>query len=86
MPRGYPSVTKEVREQIITRIKENGERVSEIAKEYGLRPKLIYDWLSYRNRSSGEILELGRLRRERQALLAIIGELTAANKLCVKKN
>lgn len=86
MPRGYPSVTADIRDSIINRIKENGEKVADIAKEFGLKPKLIYGWLSSRNNGSGEILELSKLRRERQALLAIIGELTVANKLGGKKN
>lgn len=86
MPRGYPSVTADVKDQIINKIKENGEKVADIAKEYGLNPKLIYSWLSSKNNSSGEILDLSKLRRERQALLAIIGELTVANKLSGKKN
>lgn len=86
MPRGYPSVTADVKDLIINRIKENGEKVADIAKEYGLNPKLIYGWLANRNNGSSEILELSKLRRERQALLAIIGELTVANKLSIKKN
>lgn len=86
MPSGYPAVTPEVKDQIINRIKENGERVPEIAKEFGLRPKSIYGWLASRNGGSCEILELSKLKREREVLLAIIGELTVANKLGGKKN
>ena len=57
MPSGYPAVTPEVKDQIINRIKENGERVPEIAKEFGLRPKSIYGWLASRNGGSCEIMK-----------------------------
>jgi len=86
MPSGYPAVSPEVKDQIIKRIKENGERVPDIAKEFGIRPKLIYGWLASRNNGSGEILEISKLKREREALLTIISELTVANKMNGKKN
>jgi len=33
MPSGYPSLTTKQKQEIITRIKENGEKVSDLAKE-----------------------------------------------------
>ena len=32
MPTGYPSLTAKQKEEIITRIKDNGEKVSDLAK------------------------------------------------------
>jgi transposase-like protein len=42
MPRGYPLLTSEQRQEIMARIKEKGERVPDLAKEYGVRPQNIY--------------------------------------------
>lgn len=46
MPRGYPSLSSEQKEQIINRVKEKGEPVADLAKEYGVVPKTIYNLLS----------------------------------------
>src|SRR3990172_879114 len=45
MPRGYPQLTKEQKQEIINRIKEKGEKVSDLSKEYGVVPKTIYNLL-----------------------------------------
>ena len=45
MPTGYPSLTKNQKQEIITRIKDKGEKVSDLAKEYGVWSKTIYNLL-----------------------------------------
>ena len=35
MPTGYPVLNNKQKEEIIHRIKENGEKVTDLAKEYG---------------------------------------------------
>ena len=81
MPRGYPSVTTEQKQEIIGRIKEKGEPVADIAKEYGVQPKAIYRLLSRSAQGPGALLELSKLKRENEALLKIIGQLVADQKL-----
>lgn len=82
MPKGFPSLNQEQKQEIINRIKDKGERVSELAKEYGVVPKTIYNLLSRSTQgSSGTMLELSRLKREHEALLKIIGELVADQRL-----
>lgn len=81
MPRGIPSLTAEQKQIIIKRIKENGERVPDLAKEYGVAPKIIYNMLRNGASEPNTLLELSRLRREHEALLAIIGRLVADQKL-----
>ncbi len=81
MPRGYPSLTQEQKQEIINRIKEKGERVAELAKEYGVVPKTIYNLLARSAQGSGAMLELAKLKREHEALLKIIGELVTDQKL-----
>jgi len=41
MPRGYPSLNSKQKEEIILRVKQKGESVSDLCKEYGIWPKTI---------------------------------------------
>jgi len=75
MPRGYPLLTPEQKREILGRIKEKGERVADLAKEYGIQPRTIYSFLSRSGEHSGAWLELSRLKREKDALLKIVGQL-----------
>lgn len=81
MPRGFPSLNKEQKQEIINRIKEKGERVADLAKEYGVVPKTIYNLLSRSAQSTGALLELAKLKRENEALLKIIGQLIADQRM-----
>lgn len=69
-------VASEVKEQIITRIKNEGVSVQEAAKEHGLSDSTIYGWLEKRVTGMPSILEVAKLRRERDELLRLIGEIT----------
>lgn len=81
MPRGYPTLANEQKQEIINRIKEKGEKVSDLAKEYGVVPKTIYNLLRKTAQGAGALLELAKLKRENEALLKIIGLLTVQEKL-----
>lgn len=85
MPKGQPAVSKEVKEQILKRIKEDGIPVAQVAQEHGLRPRLIYSWISKGVTAPPSILEVARLKRENQALKELIGEITMDLRLEKKK-
>ncbi|NCQ13170.1 hypothetical protein COZ82_02920 [Candidatus Kaiserbacteria bacterium CG_4_8_14_3_um_filter_38_9] len=85
MPKGKPSVSKEVKEQIIKRIKEEGIPVAQAAQEHGLQPRTIYGWISRKVTSQPSILEVSRLRRENQALKELIGQITLEMSMAKKK-
>lgn len=73
MAKRYP---KETKEEVLTKIRE-GQRVSEVAKAYGINDMTIRTWLERDTESTAaETLEISRLRRENEALLKIIGQLT----------
>lgn len=72
MPRGYPAITDEQKQEIIKRIKEKGERAPDLAKEYGIAPKAIYNLLRRTAQGPGALLELTKLKRENEALPKII--------------
>lgn len=81
MSKGYPSIAKEQKQEIINRIREKGEKVADLAKEYGISPRNVYGWLSRSGENSGTLLELAKLKREKDALLKIIGQLIADQRL-----
>lgn len=85
MPKGKPLVSKEVKEQILKRIRDEGLPVAQVASEHGLHPKTIYGWLSKHVNGSPSILEVSRLKRENQALKQLIGQIMLDLKLEKKK-
>ena len=72
---GYKRIPKEIKDEILSRIKK-GEKAPQLAAEYGISSKTIYNWLQ--RGITGEIshLEYSRLRRERDDLLKLVGNLT----------
>jgi len=85
MPKGQPSVSKEVKEQILKRIKEEGVPVAQAASEHGLKPKVIYNWISRNVTAPPSILEIAKLKRENQALKELIGQVTLEMAMAKKK-
>lgn len=65
-------IAKEVKEEILGRIKK-GEKVSEVAGQYGLSDRTIYAWLRVGATSRVSILELNHLKKENQMLKEIVG-------------
>lgn len=86
MPKGKPIVSKEVKEQILKRIRDEGIPVSQAASEHGLSTKTIYNWLGKGVTSGPSILEMAKLRRENQALKELLGQITLEMSLAKKKN
>jgi len=46
MPKGYPILDESQKQEIIARVKKNGESVTDLAKEYGVHSKTIYQLLA----------------------------------------
>jgi transposase-like protein len=85
MPKGHPSVSKEVKDQILKRIKDDGISVSQVASEHGLSTKTIYGWLGKGVIAPPSVLEVAKLKRENQALKALIGQIMLDLELEKKK-
>lgn len=85
MPTGYPSLNAKQKQEIINRVKENGEKVTDLAKEYGVWPKAIYNLLKNKVNEPNIALELARIKRERDALLKVVGQLFFESKNNKKK-
>ena len=72
----FKSIAQDIKDQIIGRIKNNGETVSKLSAEYSVSGKTIYGWLRKQSTNSVSFLEHARLKREHKLLLEIVGKLT----------
>lgn len=72
----FKFIPKDIKEQILKRIKDDGIPVAQAAKEHGVNPKSVYNWLRTKTTGDTSILEISRLKRENRELLEIIGKLT----------
>ncbi len=71
----FKSISKQTKEEILLKIK-GGEKVMNLAPQYGISHKTIYAWL--RNQIQPEITlsEWHKLKRENEDLKQIIGLIT----------
>lgn len=81
MTKGYPSLNQQQKEEVISRVKDKGEQVADLAKEYGVSTKAIYGYLARSGQGSSSLLEISKLKREKEALLKIVGQLIVDQKL-----
>lgn len=79
------SYSVDLKEEVVSKIRE-GRSMSDVGREYGISPSTISGWLgrSAEGRTGDEI-QIGRLKRENEALLRIIGQLTYDNEIKKKK-
>lgn len=69
-------IAAETKQQILGRIKE-GVSVVQLSKDHGVSSKTIYGWLgSEAEGSGGNLMEVGKLKRENKMLLELVGKLT----------
>ena len=75
----YTPIAREVREEILRRVKEDGVTVPKAAADAGVSNVTVYAWLSKESEKTGtNQIELAKLKRENQGLYEIIGKLTVA--------
>ena len=86
MPKGTPCLTEIQKQEIIKRVTDKGERVVDLAKEFKVDPKIIYNLLKTKANQHQAILELAKLKRENEALISIIGSLVAESRIGKKRN
>lgn len=72
----FAPIKKEIKEQILNRIKNEGLPAAQAAREAGVSDKTVYSWLARQAEKEPSILELGRLKRENNGLKHLIGLLT----------
>lgn len=69
-------IAPEVKEQIINRIKNEGVTVSQAAKDHGVSEQSIYTWIGAKVDGGPSVMEITKLRREKDELLKLVGLLT----------
>ena len=83
--RGY-HVAKELKEQILKRIKEEGVSVSQASSDHGVSEATIYKWLTKGVSNNPSWTEFSRLKKENKGLLELVGSLTVKLSHAQKKN
>jgi transposase-like protein len=73
--KGKP-ISKEVKEQIINRIKNDGVSVIDAAKDHGISEGTIYNWIAKKVEGQPNLSEIIRLKKENAQLLQLVGEIT----------
>ncbi len=69
-------IAPDVKEQIISRIKDEGVSVQQAATEHGVTTSTIYAWIGAKVEGGPSVMEIAKLRRENDELLKLVGLLT----------
>ena len=73
---GIKRVPKEIKNEILAKAR-SGEKVAELAKQYGISDRTVYAWL---HQDSGEevisVVKYNKLKRENEELKRLVGKLT----------
>lgn len=73
------TITKDIKDQVLARVREGKETVVDIAKQHGLKVNTVYGWISKGiGGSNNPLLELAKVKRENTQLKQIIGNLVLA--------
>jgi transposase-like protein len=83
--KGY-RVPKEVKADIIRRVKEEGVSVAQAAKDHGISNATIYGWLGSGASGTPSWGEFSRLQKQNRELFEVVGELTVQLSQAKKKN
>jgi transposase-like protein len=72
----FKRIPKEIKDEIVSKVKK-GEKVKDLAEQYGVSDKTVYSWLRV---DSGEnvvsLVKYNKLKKENQELKRLIGELS----------
>jgi len=78
MAKGIPYDPK-FKAEIVSKIRDGGQSVSSVSREYNVSAKSVYTWLreGVVDGNRNLILELNRLRKENEQLYRLLGRATA---------
>ena len=85
-PRKTYRISKEVKDQILKRIKDEGISVTQAAEEHGISTKTIYGWLTKGVTGNPSWTQVAKLKKENKALLELVGQLTVTLSTAQKKS
>lgn len=82
---GRRSRRQEIGAEVIAKV-QSGRTAKEVAEEYGLKVKTVYNWVASTAQSTGvNVNEISRLKRENELLKAIIGKFVYEDELKKKR-
>ena len=82
---GRDSRKREIGAEVVAKV-QSGRTAREVAEEYGLQVKTVYNWLASTARSTGvNVNEISRLKRENELLKSIIGKFVYEDELKKKR-
>ncbi len=79
-------IAKEVKADILRRVKEEGVSVAQAAKDHGLHESTIYNWLGAGAAGAPSWSEFSRLQKQNRELFEVVGELTVKLSQAQKKS
>jgi len=72
----FKFIPKEIKIEVISKVK-SGEKVTDLAKQYGISDNTIYNWL---HKETGDqivsVVQYNKLKRENEELKRLIGEIS----------
>jgi transposase-like protein len=83
--KGY-RVPREIKADIIRRVKEEGVSVAQAAKDHGVHETTIYGWLGAGAVGAPSWSDVTRLQKQNKELFEVVGELTVQLSAAKKKN
>jgi transposase-like protein len=69
-------IAKDVKDQILNRIKNDGISVIQAARDHGISEGTIYSWIAKKVEGHSNVAETIKLKRENEMLLRLVGEMT----------
>lgn len=69
-------ISKEIKGQILKRVKEEGVSIPQAAEDHGIAAQTIYAWLKRGVTRQVSWKEYNRLKKENEDLKVLIGEIT----------
>jgi len=79
-------IPKEIKEQVISRVKNDGISCAQAAKDAGVCADSVRNWLAKTTSGNTEAIENARLKRELSSVYELLGKLTAELAAFKKKN
>lgn len=73
------SIDPAIKAEVISKIRDHGMKVSDVALDYNINTKTIYRWLrdGVVNSSTSLALQINRLKKENEQLYRLLGRATA---------
>jgi len=70
-------ISSDIKQKVISAVRDDGKKVSDLATEYGVSTKTVYNWLRAGVSGDNSTLQVAKLQREINMLYGLLGKLTA---------